>query len=394
MSYIVKNRIRDLKVEILRVIASIVVVCYHIRSLPYKIDNTVSETNVMIECFCSICVLTFFLISGFYIYNKNGNIFKDWFDILKNFFIKIFIPFYLLVTISLVFNDFFLSSKTLYQCIKNFDLKNYFNLIYIGFKNFNVNSWPGTSAHLWYVFSYLLILLVYPINRLFLTKTNKYIIYIFLLIITLLHILNDYLIFNENVFIQYFFDIFKKPIYFSEVGFVLYNDFIKKYLIKKDSQHFIINRKIFIFGLVLYVYSIVILFIVQYNYYTFVRGVYTYTSWLSSIALFETIGFIILIYCINFEKIFNEKLTNIIYFISKRTLGIYLIHYFIVVKLYSLQLQNFFYNRIRTLFGHILYFLLYGTFIFIVSLLLVLLFEFIFNSIKKRFLYVKKERLY
>ena len=394
MNYIIKKSIKDVKVEILRVIASFVVVCYHIRSLPYKIDNTVSETNVMIECLCSICVLTFFLISGFYIYNKKGNIFKDWIIILKNFLIKIFIPFYLLVTISLIFNDFFLSSKTLIECIQSFNLKEYINIIIVGFKNFNVNSWPGTSAHLWYIFSYLIILIVYPINRIFLNKVNRKIIYVFLLIITILHILNDYFIFNENVTIQYFFDIYKKPIYFSQLGFVLYNDFIKKYLMVEDDTHIILNRRIFLLGLTIYVYSIVILFIVQYNYYTFIRGIYTYTSWLSSIALFETIGFIILVYCINFSKLINEKIVKFIYYISDKTLGIYLIHYFIVVKLYTIQLQNYFYNNIKTIFGHILYFTMYGAFIFIISFIIVSLFEFVSFKVKERIFYGKEERLH
>ena len=103
---------RNVKIEIIRLIACFAVIWYHIRELPFKSNGELSETAVFFECICTICVMTFFLITGFFIYNKKGNIIYDWLKMLKKFFINIFIPFIIICIITLIFHDYLISKNS------------------------------------------------------------------------------------------------------------------------------------------------------------------------------------------------------------------------------------------------------------------------------------------
>ena len=183
---------RNVKIEIIRLIACFAVIWYHIRELPFKSNGELSETAVFFECICTICVMTFFLITGFFIYNKKGNIISDWIELLKKFLINIFIPFIIVCIITLIFHDYLISKKSFVYCVQNIDIKYIAEKLWQSIKTFDVAPLPGTAAHLWYIYSYAIIIIAYPITRYILTKMPKHVGYIILIILTICMIVNDY----------------------------------------------------------------------------------------------------------------------------------------------------------------------------------------------------------
>ena len=384
---------RNVKVEIIRLIACMAVIWYHVRELPWKSNGELSETAVFFESLCTICVMTFFLITGFFIYNKKGNIFSDWLSLIKKFLTQVFVPFLFVVIFTIIFHDFLISKDTFIGCILKFSIVNIFTSLYDMLRYFTVIYLPGTAAHLWYVFSYAIIIIAYPITRFVLTKLPKYVGYIILAILTICMIVNDYYLFFGNPTYNLIFKIIHKPIYYSAWGHVLYNDILKKYVdcdgaqncarITRAYEPVIINIPMFVTAFVIYVITFIALFLTQVNYYLTLNGEYVYTSWLSLYSLVLTSAFVVMAYNINFEKFLNEKINNIIYFISNRTLYIYLIHYLIITKLMSVGFQNIFTNNRPNIFYHLAYYVLYSLFIFIVTFATVLLIETIAKSIHK-----------
>ena len=188
----------NIKVEIIRILACISVIWYHIRFLPWKSNGELSEMAVLFESICTICVMTFFLMSGFFIYDKKNNIFADWIYLIKNFFIKIFIPFLAVAIFCIVFHKYLITTSTFYECIKNFSFSNIINALRDSVITLTSNSLPGSAAHLWYIYAYLYIILAYPITRFILTKTPRYATYILIVIILFIMIFNDYKSFYGN----------------------------------------------------------------------------------------------------------------------------------------------------------------------------------------------------
>lgn len=380
---------RDLKVELIRLIACMSVIWYHIRRLPWKADGTLSETAVFFECVCTICVMTFFLISGFYIYDKEGSIIKNWLNLIKNFFTKVFPLFLIALIVSLIFHDYFISVKTIPECLLNIDIIYIFKTIFRSFIHLSVNGLPGTCGHLWYVYAYFFIILYYPLTRLFLKKTPDLVKYIVLFFIFVLMVINDYLLFFDNPIINFFFEIVKKPVIYTAFGYVLYHDIIEKHL-----QTFKLRTAIL--STLIYIVTFILLLKTQISYDLTINGEYVYTSWLSAFSLIMTSSFVIFVYNINIYKFVNQEIENIIYYLSSKTYSIYIVHYFIITKLLTLRFQNIFFDNHKYFIQHLLYHIFYSLFIFILSLLFILLAEKVFNTTKKflrRHLWLKEKNI-
>ena len=381
---------RNVKIEIIRLIACFAVIWYHIRELPFKINGELSETAVFFECLCTICVMTFFLITGFFIYNKKGNIITDWISLLKKFLINIFVPFIIVCVITLIFHDFLISKNSFIECINNINISYIIEKLFLSIKSFDVAMLPGTAAHLWYVYSYAIIMLVYPITRYILTKMPKFVGYLIVAILTVFMVVNDYHLYFGDPSYNLIFKIIHKPIYYSAVGHILYNDIIKKYVDSKpiDDKTLIINIKLFVISILVYAINFVLLFFTQVGYYLGVNNGYVYTSWLSLYSLIMTSAFILVVYNVNAEKFLTSKIKNAIFYLSSKTLYIYLVHYLIITKFMSIGFQNIWTRNRPNIIYHFIYYIFYSLFIFILSLIVVIVLDFI-----KRGLICLKEKI-
>ncbi len=381
---------RNVKIEIIRLIACFAVIWYHIRELPFKTNGELSETAVFFECLCTICVMTFFLITGFFIYNKKGNIITDWIMLLKKFLINIFSPFIIVCIITLIFHDFLISKNSFIECINNINISYIIEKLVLSIKNFDVAMLPGTAAHLWYIYSYAIIMIVYPITRYILTKMPKFVGYIVVAILTICMIVNDYHLYFGDPSYNFIFKIIHKPIYYSAVGHILYNDIIKKFIDSKniDNKTLVINKEIFVISILVYAITFVLLFFTQVGYYLGVNNGYVYTSWLSLYSLVMTSAFILIVYSLNIDRFLNEKISNGIFYLSSKTLYIYLVHYLIITKFMSIGFQNIWTRNRPNILYHFVYYIFYSLFIFILSLIVVIVLDFI-----KRGLICLKEKI-
>lgn len=383
---------RNIKIEIIRVIACLAVVWYHIRELPFKTNGEISETAIFFECVCTICVMSFFLITGFFIYNKKNSILIDWIKLIEKYILQIFIPFIFIAIFTIIFHEYLISRATFIECIQSTSIQHIVSTLFLSIKSFSVDPLPGTAAHLWYVYSYGLIIIAYPITRYILTKCPKYVSYIVLFIITIFMVINDYNLLYNNPSFNVFFEIIPKPVYYSAWGHILYNDIMKKYIdrvlneCQDTNKVFIINVKLFVTAILIYITTFILLFLTELKYVETVNNGYVYTSWLSLYALILTSAFVLIVYDINIERFLTEKIENLITFVSSKTLGIYLVHYLIVTKLISTNIQGRFIVDRTTIFHHLAFYIFYGFIIFILSLISVCIIESIISFVKNKIL--------
>ena len=377
-----KKRSRDIGVEVLRLLACFAVCTYHIRLFATKTDGTISETYTLLECSLAICVMSFFFITGFFIYNKKGNILVNWLKLIINTFINIIIPTIIVVGVCVVFNDYFINIKTFDECVSNIDIKNIIDVIIAGFKDFTAGPWPGTAAHLWYIFAYLYIVISYPLVQLIINKLPKRLILILLAYLILIGVINDVWILDNDFTFHKLFDFIKKPVVYCMVGHYLYQEVLIKIRDKK-SKLLIKDLPTFIAGIVIYLVSIALMFHFQYNYYVkYDVHIYVYTSWLSMFSMFLTIGFFLIVYNIDFDTMWNDGIKNMIYYFSKQTFIVYLIHYLIVIRFVCTGFQDAWHQDFTNAFQYVLYYLFYGFFIFAVSMSISMVITFIPNLIK------------
>ena len=119
-----------------------------------------------------------------------------------------------------------------------------------------------------------------------------------------------------------FFDIVKKPVYYSVVGYVLYHKIIKRFIDGKlelsDKKSIIINYKVLIIAIIMYVVTFILLFKTEVRYCLTTNNGYVYTSWLSLYSLILTIAFVLIIYDINIDLFVNDKKRKTILFTTIR----------------------------------------------------------------------------
>ena len=382
-----KKRVRDIGIEVLRLMACIAVCTYHIRLFATKTDGTVSETYTLLECSLAICVMSFFFITGFFIYRKKGNVLINWFKLIINTIINIIVPSIIVVIICIIFHDYFINIKTFDECIKNINVDQILDVIIAGFKDFTAGPWPGTAAHLWYIFAYLYIVISYPFVQLLINKIPKKIIMIILGYLVLIGIVNDVWIMDNDFTIHRIFDFIKKPVMYCIIGHYFYSEVLLK-IKNKDSNFLIKDFKTFVAGIIIYLVSILLMFNFQYNYYVkYDVHIYVYSSWLSMFSMFLTIGFFLIIYNIDFDKMWNEDIKNMIQYFSKQTFIVYLIHYLIVIRFVCTGFQDAWNQDFTNAFQYLLYYIFYGFFIFSVSMIISMIITTIPNMISKTFRY-------
>ena len=385
--YVKKKRVRDIGIEVLRLMACIAVCTYHIRLFATKTDGTVSETYTLLECSLAICVMSFFFITGFFIYRKKGNVLINWFKLIINTIINIIVPSIIVVIICIILHDYFINIKTFDECIKNINVDQILDVIIAGFKDFTAGPWPGTAAHLWYIFAYLYIVISYPFVQLLINKIPKKIIMIILGYLVLIGIVNDVWIMDNDFTIHRIFDFIKKPVMYCIIGHYFYSEVLLK-IKNKDSNFLIKDFKTFVAGIIIYLVSILLMFNFQYNYYVkYDVHIYVYSSWLSMFSMFLTIGFFLIVYNIDFDKMWNEDIKNMIQYFSKQTFIVYLIHYLIVIRFVCTGFQDAWNQDFTNAFQYLLYYIFYGFFIFSVSMIISMIITTIPNMISKTFRY-------
>ena len=155
------RKVRDPGIDFLRVIACLIVIGTHV-----DVMGTGDSSKLFIRLLLSDGVTLFFVISGFFFFKKG---FKE---TLIRSLKSIVLPGIAVMFLTYLFAPFIRGEKSIIQCFTEPG----FNLC--GFVT-DVFSWGGgiresLAGHLWYIFTYLQLVLAYPILKPLYTEDNRY----------------------------------------------------------------------------------------------------------------------------------------------------------------------------------------------------------------------------
>ena len=325
------NKKRDYTIDIIRIIACLIVVGNHCCLQAFnEYYSEVDWSRLFEKCFLTDAIPLFFMITGFFI--VNGRNYKT---IWKNTIKKIIIPTLFYIVFVQVFYMFFTNKESFLWCIKN----SIYNLNLIGILRTvltgNLEYINSLCEHLWYIFSYIKIIIWVPLIWLICKEENisklarRIIIGFGILSALIIDIQRFYtipwfgfirvyeLVDREILYVLFGYELFvhkdliknnKKICFLSSIAFILIN--ILRY---KIEQHYMVINSF---------YDIV-------GRENFIEWQYSILSMISGISLF----------CLLYSGITvkSEKLQKFILCISNKTFGIYLVHYlkFFLIFIYN-----------------------------------------------------------
>ncbi len=164
---------KDTNVELLRIIACLMVVGCHVR--PFLIsEGMVMEGATLVQAFCAPAVTIFFMIAGFFT-PRSGSILKVW----KRCITGIVIPSLIFVIVTDLLEGWISGRSGMIQSILSTDIFLLFRNIAAGILSFNAQRFGTYTSHLWYIFSYIQLMLWFPVMKAFLNHSRKWAIVLF-----------------------------------------------------------------------------------------------------------------------------------------------------------------------------------------------------------------------
>ena len=357
----IKEKNRDISIDLIRVIACLTVIGTHLcLQVLNQCYNRIDWSRLLEKSFFTDGVPLFFMITGFFLVNG-----RNYSKILKSTAKKILLPSCIFIVLTQIFYLFIVNKESFMYCIQNFNI-DIIGIIQAILKA-DVTYLNSTCAHLWYIFSYVKIVIWIPvlwlvcketkdakmarkimlglgIANIFLKDIQRFVV---LPVIGEISILN--IICNKIVYVLLGYELFvnkdkiknnRKLCIISLIGFVAIN-FIRY---KVEMKYMVLN----------YFIDIV-------DRENFMEWRYTGFNIISGLFLF--------MFLYSFE-LKNEKLNKVILWLSDKTFGIYLIHYLILAKI---DLYKF--EKIEKFEFELLYLIIGVISIFIFSTIIVYLIQ-------------------
>lgn len=364
---------RDSSIELIRIVACMIVVLLHLSLNVFDEHHAQVDWSRLFEkCFLSEGVPIFYLIFGFFL--CNGRSYKKiWKSTLK----RVVIPVIIFVLFAQIFFMFILNKQPLSWCFKNafinLNLQGICRTILTG-DVVHINS---LCAHLWYIFSYLKIVLWIPVLWLickedYTPRLARRMIISFGILAMIIRDIQRFAVLPVIGEIKAF-QMVDLDILYVLLGYEL---FVHKDKIKNNKKLCIISGLAFV-AINVIRYKIEMNYMVLNNFFeitgreTFADWRYTALSFISATSLF--------MFLYSFD-IKGEKISKTINWIADKTFGIYLIHYLLLAKidLYKFDaIGNFIYELIYLAVGLVV--------IFATSLLIVCILRLIKDLIIKMF---------
>ena len=360
---------RDYSIDLIRVIACVLVVATHVSLQVFnEYYHEVDWSRLIEKCFFTDGVPLFFMITGFFIIN--GRVYKK---IVKSTLFKVILPSFIYVLFAQIFYMFILNKESFVWCLKNAFVNLNLGGILESVLKADVVPINSLCAHLWYIYSYIKIILWVPIIWLLCSeeknpKLARRMIIIFGVLGMLIVDIQKFITlpFGKIALMQYV----DRELIYVLLGYEL---FINRDRIKN-------NKKLCIGSLLGWILINIIRYKIE-NHYMVINSFYNivgrdnFLEWRYTV-LNVFSGILLFIFLYSFE-IKNEKLNKIIYNLSKKTFGIYLIHYLLIAKV---DLYKF--DKIGTLPRELLYLALSIPITWISSYIIVAIIQFIKERIR------------
>lgn len=366
----------DIKAELLRVIACLMVILVHIRLRPV-VDGEVIKTPVLIGCFLSSCVGIFFLVTGFFMYNGSNSFWR----VAKGFLIKILTPTLFVVFATLVLNDWILGQASLAVCIREADYPGTIKAMVDGVLHISSDYWGSLCAHLWYIAEHAKIVLFFPAIMVLVRYAGaKVLMYLAGLNIFFCLTIDLFRTFGNFPF-PYVEPFLRASQALVLVGCILYRH--RENLKRKKNTPFIL--------LAVYLLSIFWMFFTQMKQFRTEGvdwpGAY-FTTWLSGIGMVSAILLVAFVLSLPDDLKLWRWIKGPVVFIGDLSFLIYLVQFAVITKAGSEQVMERFVSIAVDPMGTVLYYLLYGGFIFVISLVIAFMMkkagEFFMNEVGKR----------
>lgn len=355
-----KKKKRDISVDLIRIVACISVICTHLALQVFnEYYSQVDWSRLFEKCFFTDGVPLFFMITGFFL--VNGRSYKK---IWKSTGKKVLLPAFIYVIFAQIFYMFILNKQSFVWCLKNAR----YNLNIMGIirsiLNGDVVPINSLCAHLWYIYSYIKIIIWIPILWLLCKEENNSRLArrIVLFLGILATIITDVQRFITLPFGEIrVFELVDRELIYVLLGYEL---FVHRDKIKNNKKVFLLSSIGFVLVNVIR-YKIEMKYMVINSFYdivgreNFMEWRYTSLNIISGLCLFMALY--------SFE-IKSEKLSKIILWISDKTFGIYLVHYLILAKI---DLYKF--DKLGKLYQEIIYLAVGLVLTFILSIIIVTL---------------------
>ena len=374
-----KKRDRDANVELLRILACIMVIAGHARPFMVAQDGSIMDAALMIQAFAAPAVGIFFLISGFFT-PRSSSVLKTW----KHCLTGIVIP----ALVFAFFTDFlteWISGKAGFlESIAGTDVPHVISEIFFGTIAFDAGRLGMYMGHLWFIFSYILIMLWFPAIRVLLKHGSRKVILFFCLLSFYRLVMID---------ITYLVDV-PFPVYLATVMPVEVLCFVLGYVIYSDREKLKSKRHILPLSGILALAVLGIMFILQHKLFSALVPVTPepmdlnydrvyYLSWNSGCAVIASILISIFILAL---PVRGERLRGALGFLGGLTFPVYLIHFPLVSKLNTSGFSPWLQDRLSFLGGAgvIIYTGILTVLLFAASAALGLFFRTCFRYIRRR----------
>ncbi len=366
---------RDISVDLIRLFACLSVIgthlCLQVLNQAY---NRIDWGRLLEKSFFTDGVPLFFMITGFFI--ANGRNYKK---IWKSTIMKVLTPSIIYILFSQIFYMFIVNKESIMWCLQNILTNLNIVQIFKGILTGNLTIINTLCDHLWYILSYVKIIIWIPVLWLVCkeeksSKLARRIIIAFGIIATVITDIQRFitiptigavkilgLVDMELLYVLLGYELFvhkdkmknnKKVFILSAIGFIIVN-FIRYRI---EMQYMVLNSYTNIVGRENFLGW-------QYTCLNIISGLFIFTS----------------IYSLEIK---SEKISKIILWLADKTFGIYLIHYLLIAKI---DLYKF--EKIERFYFEVLYLVIGIAVIFISSLVIVLILrtikEILLNCYKK-----------
>lgn len=374
-----KKRDRDANVELLRLLACIMVIAGHARPFMVAQDGSIMDAALMIQAFAAPAVGIFFLISGFFTPRSNS-VLRTW----KHCLTGIVVPALIFAFFTDLLTEWISGKAGFLESIAGTDVPHVISEIFFGTIAFDAGRLGMYMGHLWFIFSYILIMLWFPAIRVLLKHGSRKVILFFCMLSFYRLVMID---------ITYLVDV-PFPVYLATVMPVEVLCFVLGYVIYSDREKLRRKRHILPLAGILALALLAIMFILQHKLFSSLipdtpdpidlnyDRVY-YLSWNSGCAVIASILISIFILSLPLR---GEKLKRGLGFLGGLTFPVYLIHFPLVSKLNTSGFSPWLQDRLSFLGGAgvIIYTGVLTVLLFAVSAALGLIFRTGFRYIRRR----------
>lgn len=371
---------RDSSVELGRVLACCIVIGVHICLPAFVQDSYYDISRIFISCLVADGVAIFWFITGFFLF-KNVSYKK----VLNKTFKNIGIPLIVFSCVCFYFSSWLFYDQPFLQGFVH-TKEEYINVIK------TLLTWNNpvpSGSHLWYLYTYILIMLFFPvllsfINYLEADSSCKRVKYFFVISFSIL-MLNDI---TMNKFANFSLHAFSAV--FPAAVEIIYGHFLYKYKSYFKDKKWLLITPVCFLGM-----NIIRAYLQYRNYYVDAANTHI-LFWYTSIGVVCTTSLLIFCLCIgNYIK--SKKVNKTICALGSFTFCIYMIHTYVIALLSKWGITDRINKKLFEIFGdnlfEVMYTIILIVLVFVISLIVSCCIRFIKNFVLGVFNVIKEKKM-